>query len=50
MKSWIIIDEDTGAILGQADGYSEIKALYKELSETLPEDGHEWGIYGRPNA
>ena len=47
MKSWIIIDVDTGEILAQADGYSEIRQKWRELIETMPDDGHEWSIYER---
>ena len=45
---WLIVDDYTGAIIGQCGGGKETaRDLFRMMEETLPDNGDTWAIYER---
>ena len=45
---WIIRDDQTGEIIAEVNGTKEdARNKYRELEETLEDDGHSWSLYER---
>ena len=47
-SKWLVVDEHSGAILGQCDGSHETaRDLFGMMEESLPDTGDSWTIYER---
>ena len=48
VKHWVIIESDTGKIIGTCNGSAQdARDMFHKLSQELPWDEHPWTLYER---